>query len=502
MAKTVCMPMNRVEGDLEVKVAIEDGMVTDAWMIGTMYRGIETMLIGRSSLDGLVITPRICGICSTSHLLAAAMALEDITRTAVSRNGLLVRRIALGAETLQNDFRHLFLMFAADFTATGYGRHPLYQEMIQRYRPYQGSTVVATILATKKLPEIIAILGGQWPHSSFIVPGGVTSQPSAADLRQCRLLLAEFRRWYEQEVLGCSLERFAAVHNRAQLEDWLEERPEHRASELGFFLRSAFPLALEHLGGWHGSFITGPPLPVDNPPSESMAGHVLHGDALNVLDQRHIAEEVRYAHYQDSDSGGHPSESETHPKESAASGTYSWCKAPRYNGSPAETGALAEALTRRDPLLTDLVAGHGTSALARELARIVRAGRLLMTMERDLRAIDPAEPFYQPTGVPANGSGLGLIQAPRGLLGHWVQLNGGYIDHYQIVPPTTWNASPRDDRGVRGPIEEALVGTPVHNPEDPVEVGHVVRSFDLCMVCSVHAVGRQGHSLGRIRIGA
>jgi hydrogenase large subunit len=500
MAKTVYMPMNRVEGDLEVKVTIEDGVVSDAWMIGSMYRGLENMLIGRNSLDGLVITPRICGICSTSHLLTAAMALENITGTAVSPNGLLVRNIALGAEKLQSDLRHIFLMFTADLTAEGYADHALYPEIVQRYQPFQGSAVVATILATKKIPEIIAILGGQWPHSSFIVPGGITSQPSEADLRQCRLLLSEFRRWYEQRVLGCPMDRFAAVVDCKQLEDWLDERPEHRDGELGFFLRCGQAFGLDRIGKSHDCYLSGPD-PAEGSGLGASFGGFLHKGNLNEFDQQRIAEQVKHARYQDRNSGGHPAEAETHPQETIDPEKYSWCKAPRYNGFPSETGALAEALIRQDPLLTDLVATRGASALARALARLLRPAHILRQMEQWLGAITTGESYYQPAGSPANGSGFGLVQAPRGLLGHWVQLNGGYIDHYQVITPTSWNASPRDDRDLRGPIEEALMGTPIRNPEDPVEVGHVVRSFDLCMVCSVHAFSKKNRSLGRLRLG-
>lgn len=496
MAKTVYMPMNRVEGDLEVKVAIEDGVVSDAWMIGSMYRGIETMLIGRNSLDGLVITPRICGICSTSHLLTAAMALENITGTLVSPNGQLVRNVALGAEKVQNDLRHIFLMFAADLTAEGYASHSLYPEIMRRYQPFQGSAVVATILTTKKIPEIIAIFGGQWPHSSFIVPGGITSQPNEADLRQSRLLLSEFRRWYEQCVLGCSIDRFAEVENCRQLDDWLDERPQHRDSELGFFLRCCQAFGLDCIGGAHEAYLSGPEVAV-----ASSRGGFLHKGILQAFDQQRIVEQVKYARYQEHNSSGHPSEAETHPLDSIEHEAYSWCKAPRYNGIPSETGALAEALIKEDPLLTDLVATRGASALARALARLLRPCRTLRLMEQWLREINPVDRYYQPAGVPANGSGFGLIQAPRGLLGHWVQLTNGFIDNYQVITPTTWNASPRDDRDLRGPIEQALVGTPIRDPEDPVEVGHVVRSFDLCMVCSVHAVSKKNRTLGRFRLG-
>jgi hydrogenase large subunit len=86
------------------------------------------------------------------------------------------------------------------------------------------------------------------------------------------------------------------------------------------------------------------------------------------------------------------------------------------------------------------------------------------------------------------------VEAARGALGHWVKVAGGRITHYQIITPTTWNASPRDGDGVRGPWEQALVGTPVRDPDNPVELGHVVRSYDPCMVCCVHTLRLEGSS--------
>jgi hydrogenase large subunit len=290
------------------------------------------------------------------------------------------------------------------------------------------------------------------------------------------------------------------VSNCRQLEDWLDERPEHHDGELGFFLRCGQAFGLDRIGKSHDCYLSGPE-PVDASSSGASCGGFLHKGNLSEFDQQRIVEQVKHARYQDRNSGGHPAEAETHPLDTIDPEKYSWCKAPRYNGFPSETGALAEALIRQDPLLTDLVATRGASSLARAFARLLRPAHILRQMEQWLAAITTGESYYQPAGSPANGSGFGLVQAPRGLLGHWVQLNGGYIDHYQVITPTSWNASPRDDRDLRGPIEEALVGTPVRNSEDPVEVGHVVRSFDLCMVCSVHAFSKKNRSLGRLRLG-
>jgi Ni,Fe-hydrogenase I large subunit len=154
-----------------------------------------------------------------------------------------------------------------------------------------------------------------------------------------------------------------------------------------------------------------------------------------------------------------------------------------------------------DPLFTDLIGRGGPSALVRELARLARPARLLPAMETWLEEVGEEGAFYRTPGEIPDGQGFGLVQATRGALGHWVRIAEGVIEHYQIITPTAWNASPRDVQGVRGPIEEALIGTPVRDAENPVELGQVVRSFDPCLVCTVHAV-RRGRVLGRAVVGA
>jgi len=122
------------------------------------------------------------------------------------------------------------------------------------------------------------------------------------------------------------------------------------------------------------------------------------------------------------------------------------------------------------------------------LARLVRPARLLPAAEGwidDLiaRSDDSA---YTAVAPLVEGRGFGLIEAARGALGHWVEIAGGRIANYQIITPTAWNGSPRDSAEIRGPWEQALIGTPVADPENPVEAGYVVRSFDPCLVCTTH----------------
>ena len=96
--RTIEVPLNRVEGDLEVRVETAAGVVTDAWCAGTMFRGFERVMVGRGSLDGLVITPRICGLCSVSHLTAAALALDALVAAEVPPNAVRIRNVALMVE--------------------------------------------------------------------------------------------------------------------------------------------------------------------------------------------------------------------------------------------------------------------------------------------------------------------------------------------------------------------------------------------------------------------
>ena len=166
---------------------------------------------------------------------------------------------------------------------------------------------------------------------------------------------------------------------------------------------------------------------------------------------------------------------------------YTWGKAPRYNGLPAETGPLAEALVNENPLYTEMVKNCGPTVFARQMARITRTTHLVNVIDEWLgEMISSKSAYFQEYELIDSCSGFGLVQAPRGALGHWVTLEGGKIKNYQIITPTAWNASPRDAGEVKGPMEEAIVGIEVKEIDNPVEVEHVVRSFDPCLVCTVH----------------
>ena len=330
MAKKLLLkvPINRVEGDLNVRVKIEDGLVSDAWSSGIMYRGFENLLVGRGPMDGLVLTPRICGICGTSHLTAAARALERIQGITPPPAAVRLRNVAMAVEKVQSDMRHAFLMFAVDFADALYRQSPFFDEAKKRYAPLKGATAIEALRQTKELLEIIAIIGGQWPHSSYMIPGGITSIPSSGELLLCRYRVNRFRHWYEQRVLGCSLARWSELRSGNDLNNWLEENEAQRNSEAGLLIRFSRHHGLDKMGRGYGNFISFglPIVDGDEPEGQSIsASGFAQGTAVSELQQAEIREYVDHSWYMDETDGRHPFEGQTRPYATGQeSRKYSW----------------------------------------------------------------------------------------------------------------------------------------------------------------------------------
>lgn len=507
--RSINIPINRAEGDLEIRVEVENGVVTEARSSGTMFRGFEGMMHGRGALDGLVITPRICGICSLTHLTAAVEALDAITGITPPDNGRRLRNLALMVETIQSDVRQAVLMFMADFANRDkYHDHPLAAEAEQRYSPLAGRAAIEVIRESKRLIQVVAIVGGQWPHTSFMVPGGVTSIPEISKILQCRIIIDRFQTWYEQRILGCSIERWQEVQSAGDLHAWLLEKESHQESEVGFFLRFARKAELHTFGKGPGRYLSygNYPLPEETAVqgSDGRLNRAGYGCGTDIFpfDPARITEDLSHSWYEQGSPPAHPFSGRTKPYASGLSGElYSWIKAPRYAGEVVETGPLAEMIIDGNPLFTSLIGESGPNVLVRELARLVRPAHLLKPMSIWINELitKREESFYRSVTAIPDGQGAGLIQAARGALGHWLKVEDEKIVHYQIITPSAWNGSPRDENGKRGAWEEALIGTPISDLRNPVEAGHVVRSFDPCLVCAVHCLDK-GNSRGILKM--
>jgi hydrogenase large subunit len=134
----------------------------------------------------------------------------------------------------------------------------------------------------------------------------------------------------------------------------------------------------------------------------------------------------------------------------------------------------------------------GVSVMDRHLARAYEALKIAEAMDGWLNQLTAGAKVYNTYTNPTTGSGIGLTEAARGALGHWVKISAGKISSYQVVTPTCWNASPMDTKGVKGPMEQALIGTPIAKPANPIEALRVIHSFDPCLSCAVHVMRPDG----------
>jgi [NiFe] hydrogenase large subunit/hydrogenase large subunit len=275
-----------------------------------------------------------------------------------------------------------------------------------------------------------------------------------------------------------------------------------------------------------------------NKPSLFLPSGIIRNRDLSKIepfDPQKITEHVKHSWYdyaEGDDKGIHPFQGETKPNYTGpeppyeklnTDGKYSWLKAPRYDGEPMEVGPLSRMLVayvsghKRVRELVGTVLqklGVGPAALFSTLGRVAARGiETLVLAERiegwlddlaanigrhDLRIHDNSK--WDPSSWPADASGAGFHEAPRGALGHWVHIKNGAIENYQCVVPSTWNAGPRDAAGKRGPYEEALLGTPVADPAQPLEILRTIHSFDPCMACGVHVVDARRREITRVRV--
>ncbi|MDU6255531.1 MAG: nickel-dependent hydrogenase large subunit, partial [Staphylococcus warneri] len=203
--------------------------------------------------------------------------------------------------------------------------------------------------------------------------------------------------------------------------------------------------------------------------------------------------------------------------------SYSWIKSPRWKGLPVEVGPLARVLilyasgdVRTRGLVDHSLGRLGLpisalfSTLGRIAARTIETkliadmmpgmyDALMANIARgDLRTFDDV--LFDPTTWPKKARGVGMMEAPRGALAHWLTIEEGRIGNYQAVVPSTWNAGPHDAAGREGPYEAALRGHKLQDSSRPLEILRTIHSFDPCLACAVHVVDPNGEELVRVRV--
>ncbi|MBL8324069.1 MAG: nickel-dependent hydrogenase large subunit [Rubrivivax sp.] len=489
-SRLVVGPFNRVEGDLEVRLTVADGRVEHAKVVASMYRGFEPMLAGRDPRDALVIVPRICGICSVSQSVAAARALAGLGGQSAPPNGVHAINLMLACENLADHLTHFYVFFMPDFAREAYRGRVWFETVSDRFTALAGRHARAALAARQRWFTMLGTLGGRWPHTHSVQPGGSSRAIDGSERVRLLARVREFRAFLEDTLFGAPLEEVAALSSLAALDAW-HSRDAGRG-DLRLFLGITGDLGLAALGEGPGRYLShgafhGP----DGRPALAQGwldlAHRGERPVAQPVPFDRLSEDATHAWLVgDASDARHPREGQTVPVPDKA-GAYTWNKAPRLAGQVVETGALARQLVAGNPLIGEFVAERGRGVAARVLARLHELAIVTLWAESWLQAIRPGEPFHVPAELPAHGQAAGLAEAARGALGHWVTVRDGRIANYQIVSPTSWNFSPRDGAGAPGALEQALAGAPVLPGEaSPMAVQHIVRSFDPCMVCTVH----------------
>ncbi|MEW6554591.1 MAG: nickel-dependent hydrogenase large subunit [Actinomycetota bacterium] len=534
MAQIVTIdPVTRIEGHLRIDVEVEDGVVKDAWSSGTMFRGIEMLLKDKHPWDAQQVTERICGVCPLVHGTASSYNLDDAMGVELPDNARLIRNLCLGANFIQSHILHFYHLAALDYVdvtaVLNYaGNNPglkalkgkiaglakandLYPFM-PRYESddYVSDPEVATTLvghyvealeARKKAQEMLSIFYGRMPSFVGTIPGGVTVQPTVSNIAAFRSRLAELRFWidnvYVQDIMTVA----------------------------GVPAYSIFFTA----GDSGGNYLAYGGFDENSQGTEKFlpSGYILANgvSAVKTFDEQQIIESVKHSWYTEDCEGRQPSDGKTDP-DLEKDGAYSFLKAPRYEGKPMEVGPMARMLVLAglelsgkipenkqllvplikqlglDAKVTELVTAGKFGILPRHAMRALECKLLADQMDVWLDQLKPGEPIWDPKGkdIPSDSQGMGLVEGPRGALGHWITISGKKIANYQCVVPTTWNASPRDKEGNRGPIETSLLGLPVPDPENPINVVRCVRSFDPCLACAIHVIHPEHNGVKEFRV--
>lgn len=425
--------IERIEGEAVLDFQTDkNGRVQEAAIRFLHFRGMEAILEGRNALDSLVIAPRVCGICGHSHLIAAVRMLESLYENAeypvtLTPKAHALREITLSCELIQNHIKWLYLVMLHE-SGKLLGEEP--------------PVALKALYVTSQVNQLCALFSGQWPHSSYALPGGVTCDPTHIEVMQALKILSEVERFIEDEVLGCGTETFVS-HMKNDTLGTLK-------GDFGTLLRNFERLELLDSGKSHGRFL-------------------VLGDEKNVFSKgkRRIAEIDLVS--EDS-------------SQIFAEGGKTYAKNALYKGEFYETGPLARALMQNHEGVKALHEKHGDAALTRISARLDEVAHLITYLRQLLNSLDLSQSSFTPPASieTISGTGIGIVEAPRGSLIHKARIEKGKIMEYSIITPTQWNLGngTSDHPGI---AQKAMIGV-----ESIAKASLIFRTFDVCSVCTTH----------------
>jgi [NiFe] hydrogenase large subunit len=541
MTRSIIDPITRIEGHLRAEMEVKDGVVTDAWVSGGCFRGMELVVQDRTPADAAFIVQRICGVCPVSHAHASTIAAEKAYGITISNNARIIRNLIEGAQFLHSHILWLYNLAALDYVnpLNALSADPVDAHALAVANNLSTNTDLAALKARLaafadngqlsifsgnwfdcdggkgyKLPpevdliltghylealsmqakasEIAGLLGGKMPHVMTITPGGTAFVPTEEKLDDLWGMVNEVYNWVSATVLQDTL---ALVQFYPEALNFGKGCGRYVA--WGVFEDESFEMNDRYLP----------------------AGVLDENLDLSDVDEDKISEWVGHSWYE-GDSDLNPREGETKPlfTEYNVEDRYTWSKAPSYDGKSMEAGPFSRLLVayrRGVPFIVEQIDGFleavGApgridllqSTLGRTGSRQIETlyvAQLMKDWTMELiEAIKGGDSEYFREPETLTGDGTGFWEAPRGALYHTEHVKDGKITGYQIIIPTTWNIAPHSRDGEPGPMESALIGCPVEDIEKPINALRTVHSFDPCTACAVHvtepATGKEFHTV-------
>jgi hydrogenase large subunit len=522
MTNVVIDPFTRVEGHLRVELTVDDttNRVTSGKCIGSLYRGFENIVLNRDPRDCAPILSAICGVCHSDHHIASVRALENSVgmikytnnyaneQTTLPKNAVLARNVVLGADWTYSHAAHILVLAGPDYQLYGLLTALQQSVVVNNYADLLHWVIIP---AQQYMHQIITLWGGKAPHQRGSIPGGNPVRPTSEVIEQTRMRINQFR-----SILDI-------------------------AAPIVWNYLTSNALELSSLGPGTGNFISMGAFPdpttsagTDNMPLTIPRGFISYPNTTpESFDPANITEDVSQSWYDQTTMSPVIGEQSPVP-DMSKSGAYTWGKAPQYKGLATESGPLAreyvsgvypklgqvihsiipdvpglplnpkgsvfDRMVARAVELVALVGSNNTTKnlqvlgnpLNLSLVDVLNALGLPQVglMDYWLQGMDVGGSTYTPYENPSSAQGIGLWEAPRGSLLHWIKIESSKTNDYQVIAPTTWNVCPN------GPVETSLVGTQVGTTgtsQDLLNTAYVVRSFDLCLACTVHTIDAKGN---------
>ncbi len=437
--------IQRIEGEATLELEWQKNKIDYAKIKFLNFRGIEKILEGRPFLDALAITPRVCGICNTSHIIASINAIENAYISMgidmkLSKKAKQIREFALNAEKIQNHIKWLYFSILPKI-------FEINDDDKTDIKSFEGKEWIKAQKACIEILKAMAIFTGQWPHGSFCMVGGVTCDPTQGDIYEAMRYLEGVISFAEDEIFGVSLDEFISFDSSIQIMT--------TKGSLKNIVDVIVNKKLSNIGKSYDKFIALGNSNSRKKPKKCVITRVMNADV------NYVSESLKNSFFEE--------------------GGYTYSKSAMYKNSYFEAGPIARMMMLKNPLIRDLHRKNRDSVLTRIVSRISEIAHLLKRSKKLLEHINLSEHSCITPNVlysSINAKGIGFCEAARGSLIHKVEIKRGLITSYDIITPTVWNLG-------NGTKEEpAVAQKAIMGLKSVSQADLVFKAFDVCAVCT------------------